>query len=223
MTPIALYDLDKTITRRPTYLPFLMHALWRHERWRIVLLPVLLPLFLGYAVRILDRGRLKEAMHALLLGSAVDAGKMAEIGESYAGKVLAENVYPQAIDRIARDRMQGRRLVMATASYEFYVAPLAEKLGFDDLIGTKVRHDEDGAILAKIDGENCYGAAKLRRVEAWAAEAGMAGDVRNVRFYSDSPTDLPVFDWASEPIATNPTSKLRRLAEKRGWRIFAWG
>jgi HAD superfamily hydrolase (TIGR01490 family) len=223
MTPIALYDLDKTITRRPTYLPFLMHALWRHQRWRILLLPALLPLFAAYIVRALDRGKLKEAMQALLLGPAVDAEKMAEIVESYAAKVLAENVYPQALDRIARDRMQGRRLVLATASYEFYVAPLAQKLGFDDLIGTRVQRDADGAILPKIDGENCYGDAKLRRVESWAADGGLVGDVRNVRFYSDSPTDLPVFDWSSEPIATNPSSKLRRLAEKRGWRIFAWG
>jgi HAD superfamily hydrolase (TIGR01490 family) len=223
MTAIALYDLDKTITKRPTYLPFLLHAMWRHERWRMALLPGLIPLFLGYLLRLLDRGKLKEAMQALLLGKAVDAEKMAAIAESYTEDVLAGNIYPQAVARIARDRMQGRRLVLATASYEFYVAPLAKRLGFDDLIGTRIQHDENGAILPKIDGKNCYGAEKLRRVEQWAAETGIDGETRDVRFYSDSSTDLPVFDWSTEPIATNPSSKIRRIAEKRGWLIFAWG
>ena len=114
-------------------------------------------------------------------------------------------------------------LVLATASYAFYAAPLARRLGFDDVIGTRLKTDEDGAILAEIDGENCYGPAKLRMIQAWAADQGLAGEDMQVCFYSDSQTDLPVFDWSAEPVATNPNSKLRRLAEKRDWRIIAWG
>lgn len=223
MTKIALYDLDKTITKRPTYLSFLLHAAWRHERWRLVLLPGLLPLFAGYLVRVIDRGRLKELMQALLLGPAVDGGKMDEIARNFASKTLEGNVYVQAQARIAKEKAEGCRLVLATASYAFYAAPLAKQLGFDDVIGTLAQHDEDGAILAKIDGENCYGAAKLRMVEAWTDEQGLNREDLHIRFYSDSPTDLPVFDWSDEPVATNPTNKLRALAEKRGWRIIAWG
>jgi HAD superfamily hydrolase (TIGR01490 family) len=223
MTKIALYDLDKTITKRPTYMSFLLHAAWRHERWRLVLLPGLLPLFAGYLVRVIDRGRLKELMQALLLGPAVDGGKMDEITRSFANETLEGNVYVQAQARIAKEKAEGCRLVLATASYAFYAAPLAKQLGFDDVIGTLAQRDEDGAILAKIDGENCYGAAKLRMVEAWADEQGLNREDLHIRFYSDSPTDLPVFDWSDEPVATNPTSKLRAIAEKRGWRIIAWG
>jgi HAD superfamily hydrolase (TIGR01490 family) len=223
MTKIALYDLDKTITKRPTYMSFLLHAAWRHERWRLVLLPGLLPLFAGYLVRVIDRGRLKELMQALLLGPAVNGGKMDEIARSFANETLEGNVYVQAQARIAKEKAEGCRLVLATASYAFYAAPLAKQLGFDDVIGTLAQRDEDGAILAKIDGENCYGAAKLRMVEAWADEQGLNREDLHIRFYSDSPTDLPVFDWSDEPVATNPTNKLRAIAEKRGWRIIAWG
>ena len=223
MTKIALYDLDKTITNRPTYMPFLLHAAWRHERWRLLLLPGLIPLFIGYIVRAVDRARLKELMHALLLGPAIDAEKMADIARSFAWKTLEGDVYVQAQARIAKEKAEGCRLVLATASYAFYAAPLARQLGFDDVIGTLVQHDEDGAILAKIDGENCYGPAKLRMIEAWVEKQGLNREEMNIRFYSDSPTDLPVFDWSDEPIATNPTSKLRAIGEKRGWRIIAWG
>ena len=223
MTKIALYDLDKTITKRPTYLPFLLHAAWRYDRRRLIFLPGLGILFALYIVRALDRGGLKERMQDMLLGSPVDAEKMAEIAESFADATITNNLHPQARDRIAREKAAGHRLVLATASYAFYVGPLARRLGFDDVIGTEVKRDADGNILAKIDGENCYGPAKLSRVQAWAEAEGLAKEDIAVRFYSDSPTDLPVFDWSDEAIATNPTSKLRKIAEQRGWRIFAWG
>ncbi|MEM8695054.1 MAG: HAD-IB family hydrolase [Pseudomonadota bacterium] len=223
MIKIALYDLDKTITKRPTYMPFLLHAAWRHERWRLVFLPALLFLFVFYLLRALDRGGLKERMQDMLLGAPLDAEKMTAIAESFAEETLADNIHPQARARIAKEKADGQRLVLATASYAFYVTPLARRLGFDDVIGTEVKRDEDGAILAEIDGENCYGAAKLRRVEIWVQEQRFERDDLRVRFYSDSPTDLPVFDWSDEPVATNPNSKLRQIAEKRGWRVIAWG
>ncbi len=222
-TAIALYDLDKTITKRPTYMSFLLHAAWRHERWRLLLLPGLLILFAAYLVRAMDRAKLKEAMQSILLGDAVPAGAMEAIAESFARETLSENVYPQAVARIARDRAEGRRLVLATASYAFYVLPLARRLGFDDVIATLSKRDEDGAILAEIDGENCYGPEKLRRVEAWAAEQDIDLASADIRFYSDSSTDMPVFDIADEKIATNPSAKLRKRAERDAWRIFAWG
>ncbi|RED16739.1 HAD family hydrolase [Parasphingopyxis lamellibrachiae] len=223
MTKIALYDLDKTITKRPTYMPFLLHAAWRHERWRLAFLPGLVFLFAGYLVRALDRARLKELMQAMLLGSQVDAGKMKEMAESFAKATLEGNVHIQALAQIAKEKADGYRLVLATASYAFYAAPLARLLGFDDVIGTLVKRGEDEAILPKIDGENCYGEAKLRMVEAWGEEHGLPRDDLDVRFYSDSQTDLPVFDWSDDPISTNPNAKLRAIAEKRGWRIIAWG
>jgi HAD superfamily hydrolase (TIGR01490 family) len=220
---IALYDLDKTITKRPTYTSFLLHAAWRHEKWRIFFAPAILMLVIFYLLRLVNRGRLKEMMQDMMLGSAVDAESMAVLAESFATATLATNVHPQAAAQIARQKAEGYRLVLATASYAFYAAALARRLGFDDIIGTRVKRDEDGALLAEIDGENCYGPAKLRMVEAWAAEQGLSRADMRVRFYSDSPTDLPVFKWSAEPVATNPNSKLRRMAERRGWQIIAWG
>src|SRR3546814_10286038 len=49
--------------------------------------------------------------------------------------VTATGVFAGARERIAADRAAGYRLVMATASYRFYVGAIAERLGFDDEIG----------------------------------------------------------------------------------------
>ena len=111
-------------------------------------------------------------------------------------------------------------LVMATASYRFYAAAIGEKLGFDHVIGTNSVLGLDAKVHAKIDGENCYGPAKLRMIEAWLLENNVAPG--HVRFYSDHHSDRPVFDWSDEAIAVHPDAKLAAIARECGWRIEDW-
>ena len=80
----------------------------------------------------------------------------------------------------------------------------------------------DEKIHAKIDGENCYGPAKLRMIAAWVEKSGLLGKHGHVRFYSDHVSDAPVFEWADEPVAVNPHGRLRRLAKARRWEIADW-
>ena len=77
-------------------------------------------------------------------------------------------------------------------------------------------------VQAKIAGENCYGQAKMRMIAQWIADRGLKGALGRVRFYSDHVSDRPVFEWADEPVAVNPDSRLKRLAHERGWRIDDW-
>ena len=124
--------------------------------------------------------------------------------------------------RIAADKAEGYRLVMATASYAFYARAIAERLGFDDAIATESEHDPAGALTPRISGENVYGAAKLRAVEAWMAREGIARSDADIRFYSDHVSDAPVLAWADEPFAVNAHGPLRALAKAKGWPILDW-
>ena len=81
----------------------------------------------------------------------------------------------------------------------------------------------DERVHARIDGENCYGPAKLRMIADWVERSGLTGKHGHVRFYSDHVSDAPAFEWADEPVAVNPHGKLRRLAEERGWRSKTGG
>ena len=65
---LAVYDLDRTITRHATYTPFLLHCAVRRAPWRLLLLPLVIVSMLLYLLRAIDRGKLKEINHALLLG-----------------------------------------------------------------------------------------------------------------------------------------------------------
>jgi HAD superfamily hydrolase (TIGR01490 family) len=222
MTDLAVYDMDRTVTKRPTYVAFLLHCAVRRTPWRLLLLPLVLLSVLAYAVRLIDRARLKEINHHLLIGHRIHLSALKPLVDSFAGRQVATNIRPGALRAIARDKAEGRWLVLATASYRFYAEAIAERLGFDDVIGTGSVVGLDERVHARIGGENAYGEAKMRMIAEWVEKSGLKGVHGHVRFYSDHVSDRPAFEWADEPVAVNPHDKLRRLAEQRGWAIEDW-
>ena len=223
MSDLAVYDMDRTVTRHATYTPFLLHCALHRAPWRLLFLPLVALSMIAYVARLIDRAKLKEINHRLLLGSTIHPRDLQPLVESFADKQVATNIRPGALEAIARDKAEGRRLVLATASYRLYADAIAERLGFDDVIGTGSVIGLDERVHAKILGENCYGPAKLRMIADWVEKSGLKGAHGHVRFYSDHVSDRPAFEWSDEPIAVNPHGKLRRLAEQRGWRIEDWG
>ena len=218
---LAIYDMDKTVTRRPTYTPFLFHAAMRLAPWRLLLLPAVLSVTLAYGLRLIHRGRLKEINYRLMVGSP-SPERLEPVVESFAERQLATNILPGARARLAADKEAGRRLVMATASYKLYAAAIARRLGFDDVIATETRPDARGRIVARIDGSNCYGLGKLDMIEAWLQREGLEREAVHIRFYSDHISDAPVHHWSDEAFATNAHDRLIRLAETEGWEVLDW-
>jgi HAD superfamily hydrolase (TIGR01490 family) len=219
---LAIYDMDRTVTRRATYVPFLLHAARRLAPWRLLLLPLAGILTLAYALRLIDRALLKELNYTLLVGRGVAPERLAPVAESFAGEQLSTNVLPQARAAIEADRKAGRRLVLATASYELYAGAIARALGFDDVIATRTLTDARGRVVARIDGANCYGDAKRDMVEAWLEGQGLAREAVHIRFYSDHHSDAPMHRLADEAVAANPDARLARLAEAEGWEVVRW-
>ncbi|MDQ3471770.1 MAG: haloacid dehalogenase-like hydrolase, partial [Pseudomonadota bacterium] len=125
MSDLAIYDLDRTITRRATYTPFLIHCAVRRQQWRLLLVPIVVLAMLSYLVGAFDRGKLKEICQALLIGRRIHASDLKPLAESFAEATVASNIRPGARQAIDRDRGQGRRLVLATASYRLYANEIA--------------------------------------------------------------------------------------------------
>ena len=219
---LAIYDMDRTITRRATYTPFLIHAASRLAPWRLVLLPFALLSTLAYALKLIDRSRLKEVNYRLLIGGATDPVKLEPVIQSFADRQVAGNIMPGARASIAADRAAGRRIVMATASYRLYAGAIAERLGIRDVIATETRLDAEGRIVARVEGSNCYGDAKLAMIQAWLEREGLTREAVHIRFYSDHVSDSVVHHWSDEPVATNAHDRLVKLAHAEGWEVLDW-
>ena len=219
---LAIYDMDKTITAAPTWTRFLITAAKARAPWRLALFPAVGVAGLGYFLGLVDRAGLKQFSQRLLLGGALTPAEMAKVAEAFAAHEVEHGVLHGARDRIAADRAAGYRLVMATASHGYYAAAIGRLLGFDDVIATEAKRDGQGRILSLIEGDNCYGAVKLRRIERWMQSQGIARADAHVRAYSDHVSDAPMLEWADEAFAVNAHGPLRALAAEKGWPLLDW-
>lgn len=222
MNQLAIYDMDKTITRKATFTPFLFHAASRLAPWRFVLIPLVLVFSLFYLMRVIDRGRLKEINYTLLIGRGIPPERLEPVIESFADRQVETNILPGARRNIQADRAAGRRLVLATASYRIYAAAIAQRLGFNDVVATETQLDAKGRIIARIDGVNCYGDNKLQMIKTWLQREGLEREALHIRFYSDHISDSVVHRWSDEPVATNAHDRLIRLARAEGWEVHDW-
>ena len=223
MQNLAIYDMDETITRRPTLLPFLLSAALRRQPWRAALLPAAAGASLGYVAGLVDRARLKELNQRWLLGDTVDPRELDPHARRWARRTVERGLKPGAVRQIAADRAAGRKLILATASSRFYVEAIAELLRFDAVIATEVTVLESGHFSPRIHGGNCYGASKAAKIVDWMAANGVARKDVRLTFYSDHISDVPSFELADEPVVVDPAPELRRLALKRGWPVAVWG
>lgn len=216
MTRYAVYDMDKTITQRPSWTPWLMYYTRRVHPWRLLLLPLLLVPLCHYALGFIGRAGLKERSQRLLMGRRAPAETIAMVARRFAEDFGSRQERAEALAQIAADKAAGYTLVLATASATFYAGELGRRWGFDIIVGTRNVPDGD-RVTPQIAGGNCYGANKLALIVP-----ALLDTPEDVIFYSDSESDLPAFLWARKPVAVTPTGALQRLAGERGWPVRNW-
>jgi putative phosphoserine phosphatase/1-acylglycerol-3-phosphate O-acyltransferase len=134
-----------------------------------------------------------------------------------AAKVLADAVQPFAHPIIEEHRAAGRALVLATTTPDDLIRPLAEALGFDDVVATRYGED-NGKYDGTIQGEFVWGQGKLRAVRQWAEDHGVA--LGDSWFYSDSFYDLPLLSAVRHPVVINPDPRLVLVAALRRWPVL---
>ena len=222
MTRLAIFDLDETITRRPTFLRWLLFWVRREAPWRAPLLILAGASTLLFRAGLWDRQQLKSFSARMAMGRSVSTGRVLAVARAFAAAELRRNVMADAIERIADELGEGRRVVIASASFEFYVSAFAEALGLSDAIGTRaVAHGEHG-LRPRVEGINCYDAEKLERIRRWMEQHGIARESAHIRFFSDHFSDIPTLAWADEAIVVNPAAELAGVAREQGWQVVRW-
>lgn len=144
-----------------------------------------------------------------------DAELVAKAGEIAASR-LVEEVLPYARSEIRMHQEQGRKLVIATTSPDDLVRPLADALGFDDIVATRYAR-ASGVFEGEVDGHYVWGRGKLAAVQQWAE--ARAVDMAQSYAYSDSWYDLPLLKAVGRPVAVNPDPRLAVAATARRWPV----
>ncbi|MDY7100177.1 MAG: HAD-IB family hydrolase [Actinomycetota bacterium] len=210
----AIFDLDRTLLDGGSW-PVIDRALRDTgvlpDR-DIPLLAPLVGLFRAVGETALTMQLTRRASRAV---KGWSVGSVREAAIAAADPLIAE-LQPYVPGLLAMHRDAGQQLVLATTTPEAFVAPFAERLGFDAVVATRYR-EVDGRFDGTIDGDFVWNRGKKKAVVAWAEEHGVS--MRRSYAYSDSFYDAPLLAAVGHPTAVNPDPRLFALAQLKGWPI----
>lgn len=129
---------------------------------------------------------------------------------------LEDQVAPYAHAIIEGHHAEGLPVLLATTSPYELVAPLARRLGLDDVLATRYEV-VDGCCTGRIEGRFVWGRDKLAEVRDWAEANDV--DLAESHAYSDSWYDQYLLGAVGHPVVVNPDPRLRALAVVRRWPI----
>lgn len=211
--PVVIFDLDRTLTRRGSFFHFMLFCLW-HRRWRLLLTPFLFGLSLLRVSGLISPKVWKERLLALSL-VGLDARAIDALAEAFARKALAAGHKGRALQALDRHRRSGACLVLTTANMDFYGETLGRLLHFDHVIATPSCWTVEGHLMPEI-GDDCSGAAKLRRVHELMC--ALPGEI--VAVYTDDNSGLPLLLAVQDAISGQRCPPTIRLADQP--RFPAW-
>ena len=192
---VVAFDFDGTITDRDTLVPFLVLAFGRARV--AATFATLAFTGIGYLLRRVSIDEFKRRVLRRLVAGA-PAQRLRALGPVHA-RAIAPRLRPAALARIEWHRAQGHRLVLVSSTLDLYLQPMAAQLGFDDLLCSRLVQVRDAAgvdrFTGEIDGVDCTGAEKPRRLEALLG--GL--DAHELHVYGDSDGDRELLAAADHP------------------------
>jgi HAD superfamily hydrolase (TIGR01490 family) len=155
-----------------------------------------------------------EIVTALMRGW--DRDTLMQVVEDELERRVHPMVFREALDRIEHHHELGQPVYAVSATMEEIIEPLAEMLGMDGAIATRMEV-VDGRFTGTILAAN-HGPDKAARLKEFATEQNI--DLAASSAYSDSITDADFLRAVGTPYAVNPDSELRKLAEDEGWEVL---
>ncbi|WP_163193316.1 HAD-IB family hydrolase [Clostridium thermarum] len=199
MVRLGIFDIDYTITSKETLVEFYKFMLKKKPR-----LLKYLPSALGYGLLyVTKRIELKEAKQAFLsFVSGIHEDEMNELVSEFYEKRLCNIFYSDAIDMIKKLKAEGCLIYLISASAEFYLKEFYRIPEVDMVIGTRYKVN-DKLHTCTMEGENCKGEEKVKRLMQVLQEKKLEIDFKNSYMFSDSLSDLPLLNLVGNPYLIN--------------------
>ena len=212
----AFFDLDKTIIATTSSMafsrPFFKAGLiTRSDAIRTAYAQFL---FLVGGADDRQTTRLRDALSDLIKGW--DVALVDRIVRETVQELIDPVVYSEAVELIRRHKINGREVVVVSASGHELVEPIATMLGADRVIASRMEVKK-GFYTGTIESY-AFGPRKAEAMEELAAERGY--DLEGSYAYSDSITDAPMLDAVGHGFAVNPDRTMRKAAADHGWGVL---
>jgi HAD superfamily hydrolase (TIGR01490 family) len=131
---------------------------------------------------------------------------------------ILPRVYPQMLALAHQHQDHGRPAYIVTAASQELADILARVMALDGALGSGLSEVVDGVYTGRPVGLFVYRSGKAEAIRALAEREGF--DLTQCYAYSDSESDLPMFEAVGHPVAVNPDGPLARIARERGWDVL---
>ncbi|WP_315077664.1 HAD-IB family hydrolase [uncultured Clostridium sp.] len=199
MKKIAIFDIDYTITKKETLMEFFKYYIKKDIR-AIRFLPRALYCGGMYLLKFYDEKMVKEKFLKFIDGISED--ELDKVVESFYTEKLSNLLYSDAMDMMKKLKSEGYDIYLISASPEFYINKFYSVKEVDRVIGTRFKFS-DGKFLRQMDGFNCKGEEKVRRLKEVLKEEKIDVDFKESYMFSDSLSDKPLFDLVGKPYLIN--------------------
>jgi HAD superfamily hydrolase (TIGR01490 family) len=209
----AFFDMDKTLIAENSGAIYMRHRFERGEI-RASDLAKGLADYARYKLGVLDLQTWASAAFVEFAGQ--EEAALAQEVRGGMSRALLAALYPEAREQVEWHHAQGHLVAIVSGSIRYFIAPLAEAMGIDEILCTELEVVE-GRFSGRLSGPVCLEDGKVARLEGLIEVHGI--DLAKSYFYSDSVTDLPLLELVGHPVVTNPDPMLDRIARKRGWPV----
>lgn len=202
---LVVFDLDGTLTRRDTLTGYAFGLLARHPTrwWRIL---GVLPALLRFAIGKADHGELKGALLHCALGG-LSREEVAAWTARYVPRLIRRGMFAEGLAEVSRHREAGHHLVLMSATVDLYVPAIAEGLGFDEWVCSRVRWQGD-RLDGRLDGPNIRDHEKAQCLRTLIARFPR----RRIMGYGNSRPDLAHLRLVDKAVLVNAGAGLRQAA-----------
>ncbi len=222
MHNIVIFDLDETLTKKGTWGRFVTGTLkGRPWKWAPFILTSAFRQVL-YMLKLAPREHVKESMMRRTI-SGRHKDELKELAEEFAKNEVENGLRNRALEVLNAHKQAGDRILIASAAVDLIVEPIAKRLGIDEIVCTHMAYTPAGRLSRKIGGMNCYGKNKCLMVQDYLAQDPHFDRAKaQITVYSDSSSDLPLFEWADKAICVNPSPRLAKIAKSRKLEVQDW-
>jgi HAD superfamily hydrolase (TIGR01490 family) len=147
---IVLFDFDKTLTTKDSFIEFLKFAVSKPKLFLKSI--ILLPSFVFYKVGGLSSEKFKKKVLLSFFKGWTDE-KLSILGEQFSKDIIPQILNKEIVLKLQNHISNGDKVVIASGSLAIWLKPWTNNFGVD-LISTKLSF-KNNVFSGKLDGKNC--------------------------------------------------------------------
>ncbi len=205
----AIFDVDLTLTSKDTFIEFYKFLCKQDKRFLIYFNKVV-HAGLMYCLKLYDEKKSKEQYLSFLNGLSVDV--VNEFSKKFFEEhLLKKMLYKDGLLEIEKCKSKGYKVILISASPEFYLNNFNQLYSIDYVLGTRYEI-KDGFYTGKMLGYNNKGEEKVLRLYEFLHKNNIENvDFQNSCMYSDSLNDLPLFNLVGNRFLINSKNKVDNI------------